>query len=378
MKTGILFIGLSILMLLSVEASAGRMKTRKSPGIIDGNPGNSETVSMPIGLPIQNNKPTPSINDGVVQGSVASGKIVYAFELNEENGISAVQQTKSAFRQARNIGASCVLIKMKNNELYDGAADYIRQEIIDYDKPVMLYYEDDSKAATTLSKVCDSVYQGTNKRRVNASKPVLAAKNSTSPTITSNSKIYSRHSDRSVEQEIARAKILSGYFENVLHEAGMSDYEVVLHQKTGLDCLLQAMGGVVGFSVLSGMFFFLLFWQSKTRKLGFSTVILMITTAMLFIVSFSLELLQLIDVITVLAGALLILINPEKPILRVVGSLLCVAGIWLMHADHLIWRNFNWSEVGNTLIGIVVAFALVNIVLTKLKLVKRAASPWFS
>jgi hypothetical protein len=365
-------------MLVSFEAFAGRVKSRKSPGITDGNPGNSETASMPIGLPIQTNKPTPSINDGPTQGSVASGKIVYAFELNEEDGISAVQQTKSAFRQARNMGASCVLIKMKNNELYDGAADYIRQEIMDYDKPVMLYYEDDSKAATTLSKVCDSVYQGTNKRRVNGSKPVLAAKNSTSPTITSNSKIYSRHSDRSVEQEIARAKILSGYFENVLHEAGMSDYEVVLHQKTGLDCLLQAMGGVVGFSVLSGMFFFLLFWQSKTRKLGFSTVILMITTAMLFIVSFSLELLQLIDVITLLAGALLILINPEKPILRVVGSLLCVAGIWLMHADHLIWRNFNWSEVGNTLIGIVVAFALVNIVLTKLKLGKRAASPWFS
>ena len=378
MRSGILLFGLSILMLVSFEAFAGRVKSRKSPGITDGNPGNSETASMPIGLPIQTNKPTPSINDGPTQGSVASGKIVYAFELNEEDGISAVQQTKSAFRQARNMGASCVLIKMKNNELYDGAADYIRQEIMDYDKPVMLYYEDDSKAATTLSKVCDSVYQGTNKRRVNGSKPVLAAKNSTSPTITSNSKIYSRHSDRSVEQEIARAKILSGDFENVLHEAGMSDYEVVLHQKTGLDRLLQVVGGVGGFTVLSGMFFFLLLWQSKTRKLGFSTVILMITTAMLFIVSFSLELLQLIDVITLLAGALLILINPEKPILRVVGSLLCVAGIWLMHADHLIWRNFNWSEVGNTLIGIVVAFALVNIVLTKLKLGKRAASPWFS
>jgi hypothetical protein len=364
-------------MLVSFEAFAGRVKTRKSPGITDGNPGNSETASMPIGLPIQTNKPTPSINDGPTQGSVASGKIVYAFELNEEDGISAVQQTKSAFRQARNMGASCVLIKMKNNELYDGAADYIRQEIIDYDKPVMLYYEDDSKAATTLSKVCDSVYQGKNSRRVNISKPVLAAAHSILPTITSDSKIYSRHSDRSVEQEIARAKILSGDFENVLHEAGMSDYEVVLHKKTGLDRLLQAMGGVVGFSVLSGMFFFLLLWQSKTRKLGFSTVVLLFTTAMLVIVSFALELLQLTDIVLLLIGVLLLLLNPAKPMLRITGSLLCVAGIWLMHTDHLIWSSFNWSEVGNTLIGIVIAFALVSIVLTKFNLEKRTTSPSF-
>ncbi len=378
MRSGILLFGLSILMLVSFEAFAGRVKSRKSPGITDGNPGNSETASMPIGLPIQTNKPTPSINDGPTQGSVASGKIVYAFELNEEDGISAVQQTKSAFRQARNMGASCVLIKMKNNELYDGAADYIRQEIMDYDKPVMLYFEDDSKAATTLSKVCDSVYQGTNKRRVNGSKPVLAAKNSTSPTITSNSKIYSRHSDRSVEQEIARAKILSGDFENVLHEAGMSDYEVVLHQKTGLDRLLQVVGGVGGFTVLSGMFFFLLLWQSKTRKLGFSTVVLLFTTAMLVIVSFALELLQLTDIVLLLIGVLLLLLNPAKPMLRITGSLLCVAGIWLMHTDHLIWSNFNWSEVGNTLIGIVIAFALVSIVLSKFNLGKRTSSPSFS
>lgn len=378
MRTGILLIGLSILMLLSVEAFAGRVKSRKSPGLTDGNPGNTETASMPIGLPIQANKPTPSINDGAAQGSVASGKIVYAFELNEEDGISAVQQTKSAFRQARNMGASCVLIKMKNNELYDGAADYIRQEIMDYDKPVMLYYEDDSKAANTLSKVCDSVYQGKNNRRVNASKQVLSAKNSNSSAVTTTSKIYSRYSDRSVEQEIAKAKILSGDFENVLHEAGMSDYEVVVHQKTGLDRILQAMGGAIGFSVLSGLFFFLLLVQSKTRKLGFSTVVLLFTTALVFIVSFSLELLQITDAFVLLLGALLIFMNPQKVIIRVAGSLLTIAGICLLHTDHLIWRNFNWNEVGNTMVGIVITCAVVGVVLSKISLGKRTSSPTFS
>ncbi len=378
MRTGILLIGLSILMLLSVEAFAGRVKSRKSPGLTDGNPGNTETASMPIGLPIQANKPTPSVNDGAAQGSVASGKIVYAFELNEEDGISAVQQTKSAFRQARNMGASCVLIKMKNNELYDGAADYIRQEIMDYDKPVMLYYEDDSKAATKLSKVCDSVYQGKNSRRVNTSKPVIAGKNSSAPTIPATSKIYSRHSDRSVEQEIAKAKILSGDFENVLHEAGMSDYEVVVHQKTGLDRILHAMGGAIGFSILSGIFFFLLLVQSKSRKLGFSTVILLITSGLVFIVSFSLELLQIMDAAVLLIGALLIFMNPDKLILRIAGYILTIAGICLMHIDHLIWINFNWNEVGNTLIGITIACTLVSVVLAKISLRKRTTSPSFS
>jgi hypothetical protein len=378
MKAGILLIGLSILMLLSVEAFAGRSKLRKSPGITEGDRGNTETASMPIGLPIQANKPTPSINDGAAQGSVASGKIVYAFELSEEDGISAVQQTKSAFRQARNMGASCVLIKMKNNELYDGAADYIRQEIMDYDKPVMLYYEDDSEAANTLSKVCDSVYQGKNSRRVNTSKQVIASKNSSAPTIPAAPNIYSRHSDRSVEQEIAKAKILSGDFENVLHEAGMSDYEVVVHQKTGLDRILHAMGGAIGFSMLSGLFFFWLLMQSKTRKLGFSTVVLLFTTALVFIVSYSLELLQITDAFVLLLGALLIFMNPQKVSIRVAGSLLTIAGICLLHTDHLIWSNFNWNEVGHTMLGIVITCALVGVVLTKISLVKRTSSPTFS
>ncbi|HEU4716838.1 MAG TPA: hypothetical protein VFU15_03350, partial [Bacteroidia bacterium] len=135
---------------------------RCKAGINDGTgTGSSETsaTKLPIGLPFT------FAENGSASGSSSSApasdskKIVYTFDMPSDIGPEALHATHSAFQQARTMNASCVLIRMNSYSGALDAAENIRQEILDYDRPVMIYVENREMTASNLiSTACDSVY----------------------------------------------------------------------------------------------------------------------------------------------------------------------------------------------------------------------------
>jgi membrane-bound ClpP family serine protease len=158
-KALILLLGLS----LSLAAGARNPKIGPglSPGLGDGDDGNetggaaNTEVSLPVGLPATG--PDPSM--GTVDPASSPSNIVYTFDLNDDNGVSSVNQTHSAFEKARDMNAACVLIRINSFAGGWDVAENIRQEIIGYDRPVMVYVNNQAiPAATFISTGADSIY----------------------------------------------------------------------------------------------------------------------------------------------------------------------------------------------------------------------------
>lgn len=145
---------------LSISAYAGRPKIGPgfTPGIGEGNTtgGGSKTeVTLPVGLPLNGgDSELPANSD-----PSSSSNIVYTFDLSEGNGAASVNQTHSAFEKARNMNAACVLIRINSFAGGWDVAENIRQEILEYDRPVMVYVNDQAvSAASFISSGADSIY----------------------------------------------------------------------------------------------------------------------------------------------------------------------------------------------------------------------------
>jgi membrane-bound ClpP family serine protease len=111
-----------------------------NPNITDGN-----EVKLPIGLPFS--------TDGSATGSADDAdisRIVYTFDLPDGQGPETFHETHSAFEQARSLNAACVLIRMNSMAGALDAASNLRNEISDYDRPVMVYVNDKAFPASTL------------------------------------------------------------------------------------------------------------------------------------------------------------------------------------------------------------------------------------
>jgi membrane-bound ClpP family serine protease len=119
-------------------------------------------VALPFGIPFQYLDMAPSGGSGDNTGGInpnTPANLVYTFELNDEIGPPSWRQTQAAFRQARELNAACVLIHMNTFGGALDAADNIRQHILDYDRPVMVWVDRNAASAGALISIaCDSIY----------------------------------------------------------------------------------------------------------------------------------------------------------------------------------------------------------------------------
>lgn len=155
-------ITVTLVMALALPALATRPKIGKGfgPGLNDGagnttGAGTTE-ISMPIGVAV----------DGTDGKSVASNSdksdanIVYTVDLGNETGAASVNQTHSALEKARSMNAACVLIRINSFAGGWDDAENIRQEIRDFEKPVMIVVNDNAGSASAfVSGGKDSVFK---------------------------------------------------------------------------------------------------------------------------------------------------------------------------------------------------------------------------
>ena len=156
-KALFLFVSLS----LSLAALAGKPKIGPgyTPGIGDneGNTtggGNNTEVTLPVGLPLGDEAETSTTTE-----SAAAANIVYTFDISPEDGAASANQTHSALVKAKDMNAACVLIRIDGFAGGWDVAENIRQEIISYDRPVMVYVNNQTiPAANFISMGADSIY----------------------------------------------------------------------------------------------------------------------------------------------------------------------------------------------------------------------------
>lgn len=133
--------------------------TPKKPGWNDknttgigGSANDGTEVKLPVGIPFLTD-PSPASGSSTDENGVTTGQpanIVYTFDLPDGVGPQSVHETHSAFQQARSLNAACVLIRMNSFSNALDAAENLNNEMMDYDRPVMVYVNNRAIPASTL------------------------------------------------------------------------------------------------------------------------------------------------------------------------------------------------------------------------------------
>lgn len=222
---------LFVSLFLGIAAFAGKPKF--GPGIFPGiNEGEGNTtgnnscgteVTLPIGLPVA--------GDEAVAGSEASttSNIVYTFDLSPDEGAASINQTHSALERAKNMNAACVLIRIDGFAGGWDVAENIRQEIISYDRPVMVYVNNQTiPAANFISMGADSIY--TKKGSTISSKKAAGNKNVVVNTKTKSEKIAALVPYPKTAANPDELYCNDATMNQILYKAGLSNLKVVEHQ----------------------------------------------------------------------------------------------------------------------------------------------------
>jgi membrane-bound ClpP family serine protease len=219
---------------LSVAALAGKPKFGPGifPGVTDGD-GNTTgdnscgtEVTLPVGLPVAGDEAAASASE-----SNAASNIVYTFDLSPEDGASSINQTHSAFEKAKNMNAACVLIRIDGFAGGWDVAENIRQEIIRYDRPVMVYVNNQTvPAANFISMGADSIY--TKKGSTISNKKAVAKKNAAANhTVSKQEEVVALNATSSSTPTDPDALYANDATMNeILFKAGLSNLTVVEHE----------------------------------------------------------------------------------------------------------------------------------------------------
>lgn len=131
-------------------------------------------ISMPLGLPLSLDKPTPSGADNNAMGGVtpapaagtsSASKIVYRVDFRDDVGPPSWREAQAALRQARYMKADVILIHMNGFNGSLETADNIRRNLLEFDKPVMVYVDKPTTGAGTLISLAgDSIYMNPKSR----------------------------------------------------------------------------------------------------------------------------------------------------------------------------------------------------------------------
>jgi membrane-bound ClpP family serine protease len=231
--------------------SALAFTPKVKPGINDkngsgnGSCNDGSEAKLPVGLPFQLTDPSPSSGDANENGGVTTGQpanIVYTFDLPDGVGPESVHETHSAFQQARSINAACVLIHMNSFSNALDAAENIGNEILDYDRPVMVYVNNRAIPAYTLINMAaeNKTAQNNANHSINSKngKRGVPTKNPSTNLNTKNqfnTSDYSSSDNSCTSSDFNKNHVLYSQTSNlndVLAQAGMEKFQVV-HYSAG-------------------------------------------------------------------------------------------------------------------------------------------------
>ncbi|HET6990594.1 MAG TPA: hypothetical protein VFJ43_04685, partial [Bacteroidia bacterium] len=223
---------------LSLNGSAFNFNFKVKPNVKDnsgtGGTDDGTEVKLPIGLPFQITDPSTAAGTGNEDGGVPveqPAKIVYTFDLPDGQGPESVHETHSAFAQARSMNAACVLIRMNSMSGALNAAENISNEILDYDRPVMVYVNDRAISATTLISMAKDNKQGQAVIKQNRSQVVQSKNHSSSLSRTEfqdqNNSVDENNCTSCQMQKVQFTSAQNGNLDDVLTQAGLNNYTVV-------------------------------------------------------------------------------------------------------------------------------------------------------
>lgn len=242
-----------LLFVVTFSLPALAFSPKLKPGINEGtgtglNEGSD--ARLPLGLPFQYTDGS-SYGGGNGDNSADPARIVYSFELTEDIGPASLRQTHTALEQARSMNAACVLIRINSYSGAMEAAQQIRDELLAFDRPIIIYVEDKAiSAAALISLAGDSLYmhKGANISQVageaqlhshsgkkmaashavvtqsKKQKSAIAAQNKDAAA-TGNNPVIS--STEAVRQHVANAETAD--MKEVLARAGLDQYQLVYY-----------------------------------------------------------------------------------------------------------------------------------------------------
>lgn len=272
---------------LSVAVIAGKPKIGPGifPGITDGD-GNTTgdnscgtEVTLPIGLPVAGDEAE------VASENNTTANIVYTFDLSAEDGATSINQTHSAFEKAKNMNAACVLIRIDGFAGGWDVAENIRQEIISYDRPVMVYVNNQTiPAANFISMGADSIY--TKKGSTISNKKATANKNvSTQKQEDKSAAVVVSSNTPSNPDELYSS---DATMNEILYKAGLGNLTVVEHKagfsERAIDFLMNPF--VLVFVLLLIGF---VMRKAVTAKLPGPVIYLLALTVLLYLAPFQLS-----------------------------------------------------------------------------------------
>lgn len=216
------------LLSLSLAAIAGKPKIGPgfAPGSNDGEGntrggGANTEVNLPIGLP-ESGPEAPAPNE-----PSGTSNIVYTFDLSDDNGASSANQTHSALEKARDMNAKCVLIRINSFAGGWDAAENIRQEILGYDRPVMVYVNNQTiPAATFISSGADSIYTKKGAKIAN-NKARNHSQTTSTNSVQENTAVTPKEITSASNQDEESNDVVS--MNEILFKAGLGNLTVVEH-----------------------------------------------------------------------------------------------------------------------------------------------------
>ena len=320
-KALFLFVSLS----LSLAALAGKPKITPGlePGIgdNDGNTtggGNNTEVTLPVGLPAGDDFISSESSD-----ATATANIVYTFDISPEDRAASANQTHAALTKAKDMNAACVLIRIEGFAGGWDVAENIRQEIISYDRPVMVYVNNQTiPAANFISLGADSIYtkKGStiSNKKGSVAKTVetktTSKKESASVVVATASDSKTVNPDALYNDEATTSEIL--------YKAGLGNLTVVEHQAGISERIIDFMMNpfiVMAILLLIG------FVMRKTAKgkLPGPIMYLLVLSLMLYLVPFQLSgLANGIEILVSLALTIAVIVSARSEKRYLTGILL--------------------------------------------------------
>jgi len=291
---------------------------------------------------------------------------VYKFDIKENIAPPVWRTTKMAIEEATELEADIVLIHMNTYGGMVDAADSIRTKILDCKIPVYVYIDNNAASAGALIAIaCDSIYMdpvasiGAATVVDQSGKPVpdkyqsymrswmraTAEANGRDPDIaqamvdpdiyiegiSDTGKVLTLTTSEALKFGFCEAEVES--MRDIMHHAGIEDYEVVKQELTGMDKIIgflvnPIVSGLLIMIIIGGIYF-----ELQTPGVGFPIVASIIAALIYFAPLYLEGLANHWEILIFMAGIVLIAVEifaiPGFGVAGVSGIVLIVVGLTL-------------------------------------------------
>lgn len=327
-------------------------------------------------------------------------KLVYVFEMKDMIGPGIWRQTQKAFEEADTLNADYIIIDMNTYGGLLDAADSIRTKILNVEKPVYVFINNNAASAGALISIaCDSIYMRTG-ANIGAATVVnqtgeqmpdkyqaymrslmraTAETHGKDTIIEGNDTIYKWKRDpliaeamvdsrTVVEGLIDSTRVLSftteeaieyGFcegkaenIEEVLEEAGIENYEIKKFTVTTLERIIgwlvnPVISGILIMIIVGGIYF-----ELQTPGIGFPIAAAVLAATVYFAPLYLEGLAENWEIVIFVLGIILIGVEifaiPGFGVAGISGIILAITGLTLSMVDNIVF-DFEYTNSGNYL-----------------------------